>query len=82
MPDHAEEDDQKSVMCYHGPSLAVQWLGLWASTAGATGSILGQGTKIPHAEQQGQKILKNKKDNSVGFWREAQQKLALSGETY
>ena len=67
MPDHAEEDDQKSVMCYHGPSLAVQWLGLWASTAGATGSILGQGTKIPHAEQQGQKILKNKKDNSVGF---------------
>ena len=67
MPDHAEEDDQKSMMCYHGPSLVVQWLRLWASTAGAAGSILGQGTKIPHAEQQGQKILKNKKDSSVGF---------------
>ena len=32
-----------------GPSLAVQWLGLRASTAGGTGLIPGQGTKIPHA---------------------------------
>ena len=32
-----------------GTSLAVQWLGLRASTAGGTGSIPGQGTKIPHA---------------------------------
>ena len=32
-----------------GSSLAVQWLGLRASTAGGTGSIPGQGTKIPHA---------------------------------
>ena len=27
----------------------VQWLGLWASTPGGTGSIPGGGTKIPHA---------------------------------
>ena len=30
-------------------SLPVQWLRLWASTAGGTGSIPGWGTKIPHA---------------------------------
>ena len=30
-----------------GTSLAVQWLGLHASTAGGMGSIPGQGTKIP-----------------------------------
>ena len=36
-------------------SLAVQWLGLHAFTAGATGSILGQGTKIPHAKRQPKK---------------------------
>ena len=29
--------------------LAVQWLGLCASTAGGTGSVPGQGTKIPKA---------------------------------
>ena len=34
---------------FWGNSLAVQWLGLHASTAGGTGSIPGQGTKIPHA---------------------------------
>ena len=34
-----------------GTSLAVQWLGLCASTAGGTGSILGQTTKIPRAIQ-------------------------------
>ena len=32
-----------------GTSLVVQWLKLRASTAGGTGSIPGQGTKIPHA---------------------------------
>ena len=32
-----------------GNSLAVHWLGLCASTAGGTGSIPGQGTKIPRA---------------------------------
>ena len=42
-------------------SLAVQWLGLHASTAGGTGSIPGQGTKIPHALQHGQIKEKKKK---------------------
>ena len=37
-----------------GTSLAVQWLGLWASTAGGMGSIPGQGTKFPQAARQGQ----------------------------
>ena len=36
-------------------SLAVQWLGLQAFTAGATGSIPGQGIKIPQAARRGQK---------------------------
>ena len=30
-----------------GTSLAVQWLGLWASTAGDAGAIPGPGTEIP-----------------------------------
>ena len=33
----------------------VQWLGLRALTAEGTGSIPGQGTKIPHATQRNQK---------------------------
>ena len=37
-------------------SLVLQWLVLCASTAGGTGSIPGQGTKIPHAMWCGQKI--------------------------
>ena len=41
-----------------GTSLAVQWLGLRASTAGGTNSIPGQGTKIPHAMQHSQKKKK------------------------
>ena len=36
-----------------GTSLAVQWLGLCASTAGGERSIPGQGTKIPQAMQCG-----------------------------
>ena len=40
-------------------SLAVPWLGLCTYTAGGTGSILGQGTKVPHATQRSQKV-KNK----------------------
>ena len=32
-----------------GTSLAVQWLRLCASTAGNTGLIPGDGTKIPHS---------------------------------
>ena len=37
-----------------GNSLAVQWLGLHASTAGSKGTILGRGTKISHAVQSKQ----------------------------
>ena len=39
-------------------SLAVQWLGLCASTAGGMGSIPGQETKIPHATPCGQNKTK------------------------
>ena len=48
-----------------GTSLAVQWLRLCASTAGATGLILGRGTKIPHATRCGQK--KKRKRNMNDF---------------
>ena len=41
-----------------GSSLAVQWLVLHASTAGGTGLIPGQGTKIPHAMWQKKKKKK------------------------
>ena len=34
---------------YGGNSLAVQWLELCISTTGSSGSIPGQGTKIPQA---------------------------------
>ena len=40
----------------------VQWLRYHASTAGGTGSDPGQGTKIPHAMQHGQKKKKEKKN--------------------
>jgi len=42
-----------------GTFLAVQWLRLWASTAGGEGSISGQGTKIPYATWCVQKKKKN-----------------------
>ena len=45
--------------CIHlkciGTSLAVQWLKLWASSAGVTGLIPGQGANNPHAMQHDQK---------------------------
>ena len=41
-----------------GISLAVQWLGLLASTAGGMGSIPGWGTKVLHAAQCSQKNKK------------------------
>ena len=41
------EVDIKKQIC--GNSQVVLWLGLHVSTAGGTGSILDQGTKIPHA---------------------------------
>ena len=51
-------------------SLEVQWLRLHASTAGVTGSILGQGTKIPLAAWYGQKKKKSQPLNdgeTLGF---------------
>ena len=44
-----------------GTSLAVQWLRLCASNAGAVGSIPPQGTKIPHAVLHGQKEKKKER---------------------
>ena len=41
-----------------GNSLVVQWLGLHTSTAGGTGSIPGQRTKIPETEEK-RKIIIN-----------------------
>ena len=43
-------------------SLAVQWLGLCASTAGGTGVIPDWGTRIPYPTMHGQKIKKRKKE--------------------
>ena len=42
----------------NGTSLAVQWLGSHAPITAGTGSIPGQGTKIPHAKES--KKLKTK----------------------
>ena len=44
--------------------LVVQWFGLHAFTAGATGLMPGQGTKIPPAEWCGQKKKKKKLVNT------------------
>ena len=38
-----------------GTSLTIQWLRLCRSNAGATDSIPGQGSKIPHAASMAQK---------------------------
>ena len=40
---------------HQGTSLEVTWLLFWAATAGGTGSIPGQGTKIPQATRGEQK---------------------------
>ena len=48
-----------------GTSLAVQWLGLCASTAGGPGLIPGRATKIQQAVQRGQKIGEKKKKQSM-----------------
>ena len=45
-----------------GTSVVVQWLELHASTPGGTGSILGQGNKIPCATWHGQKKKKNRQE--------------------
>ena len=47
-------------MYFGGTYLVVQWLRLPASTAGGTGLIPGQGTKILHAAWRGQKKKKEK----------------------
>ena len=49
--------------CLPGTSLAVQWLGLSASTAEGTGSIPGQGTKIPYTIWRSQKKSSFKNNN-------------------
>ena len=43
-----------------GTCLAVQWLRFRTFTARGTGSIPGQGTKIPHAVRCSQKLKKTK----------------------
>ena len=43
----------------------VQWLGIGASTAGSTGSIHGQGTKIPHATQHSGAIKMKRQKNKI-----------------
>ena len=50
-----------------GPSLAVQWLGHQASSAGSTDLIPDWGTKILHAMQHGQKTGKKKIMTILGF---------------
>ena len=40
-----------NIKSWGGTSLVVQWLRRHAASAGDVGSILGQGTKIPHATQ-------------------------------
>lgn len=47
-----------------GNSLVVQWLRLRASTAGSMGSMLGQGTRIPHIVWHGQQTNKNNNQNN------------------
>ena len=53
---------------YGGNSLAVQWLELCISTTGSSGSIPGQGTKIPQAtrpKKKGEWIGQLEFSNSV-----------------
>ena len=45
-----------------GNSLAGQWLRLHTSTAGGTGLIPGQGTKVPHGVQCSPKKKKKKRN--------------------
>ena len=50
-----------------GISLVVQWLRLCTSTAGAVGSIPGQGTKIPHATKKIIRCSQKKKSNNNAY---------------
>jgi len=61
-----------------GTSLAVQWLRICTSIAGSTGSIPGQGTKIPHALWSSQNINKNKIISPCILWNSAFKWIYLS----
>ena len=64
-------DNSELKWCCFGSSLVVQWLGLSAFTAGAPGSIPGQGTAILQAMRRSQKkqiLFKKKKNKMVLFW--------------
>ena len=56
--------------CFYASSLAVQWLRLYASTAGGMGSVPGQGTKIFQAARQGQK---EKKKLDIKSWKDKEE---------
>ena len=64
----------KSTGSKNGSSLAIQWLGLHTPTAGGTGSIPSQGTKMLHATWCGQKTKNKKfqdtkkKKKGIKFW--------------
>ena len=51
-----------------GNSLVVQWLGLYAFTAKGSGSISGQGTKIPQAVQCSQKKKSHANEIILDYW--------------
>ena len=53
-----------------GLPLLAYWLKLCAANAGGTGSIPGQGTKIPHALQCSQKIEKKKRKKETNAMEE------------
>lgn len=60
---------QLSVKCmFFGNFLAPQWLGLYASIAGGTGVILGQGTKLSHAAQPKNKLSKMSPLQSISLF--------------
>ena len=65
LPQQDKKDQGQGCPVHYKPkstiwdSLAVQWLRHWASNAGGAGSNPGQGPKIPHATQHGQKIFFN-----------------------
>ena len=56
-----------------GNSLAVQWLGLCASTPGGTGSIPGRGTKIPQATRKTK--IKERLKPEVQKWKQGPEQL-------
>ena len=62
--------------------LGVQWLRLLASTAGGLGSILGQGTRTPHATQGGQINSSNRASESeMGYLMIFSQVISIKNET-